>query len=284
MARRVITVFGGTGFVGRYIVKKLLEAGWVVRIPTRCFARTAKLRLMGSPGQLVPVGCDIADPDAVQQAIDGSEAVINLLGILYQRGRSNFENIHVQAAEHIARQSRDCGVKKLLHMSALAVERNPDSQYAISKYQVEKAARDAFPDAIIFRPSVIFGPEDNFLNQFATMARYFPVLPLIGTTGLFQLGRLDVDSPKFQPVYVGDVATAFVMALDNDALSGRTYELGGPHIYSFARLLRLMLQITRQNAFLLPVPFWLANIKAFFPAISAQTAPDPRSGTHTESG
>ena len=271
MDRRIVTVFGGTGFVGRHIVKRLLERDFIVRVPTRSFERVKKLKPMGYLGQVVPVHCDVRNEESLKSAIEGSEAVINLLGILYQRGSSSFMNIHVKAAKRIAEEAKACGVKTFLHMSALGVDKNPHALYATSKLAGENAVRAAFPDAVIFRPSVIFGPEDNFLNQFATMARYSPVLPVIGAPGLPKVeldkGKVDMlgdGGPKFQPVYVADVAEAFVTALVEGKSAGKTYELGGPEVYSFKGLLRDMLQITRQRAILMPVPFWLASIKAFF--------------------
>ncbi|OSQ31827.1 complex I NDUFA9 subunit family protein [Thalassospira sp. MCCC 1A03138] len=271
MDRRIVTVFGGTGFVGRHIVKRLLERDFIVRVPTRSFERVKKLKPMGYLGQVVPVHCDVRNEESIKGAIEGSEAVINLLGILYQRGSSSFMNIHVKAAKRIAEEAKACGVKTFLHMSALGVDKNPYALYATSKLAGEKAVRAAFPDAVIFRPSVIFGPEDNFLNQFATMARYSPVLPVIGAPGLPKVeldkGKVDMlgdGGPKFQPVYVADVAEAFVTALVEGKSAGKTYELGGPEVYSFMGLLRDMLQMTRQRAILMPVPFWLASIKAFF--------------------
>jgi len=271
MDRRIVTVFGGTGFVGRHIVKRLLERDFIVRVPTRSFERVKKLKPMGYLGQVVPIHCDVRDDGSLKDAIDGSEVVINLLGVLYERGGNNFANIHVKAAKRIAEEAKACGVKTLLHMSALGVDKNPSSNYATSKLAGENAVREAFADAVIFRPSVVFGQNDNFLNKFATLARFSPVLPVIGAPGLPKVdlgeGKVDIlgdGGPKFQPVYVGDVADAFVAAIGNTKATGKTYELGGPETYSFMGLLRDMLHITRQSAILVPVPFWLASIKAFF--------------------
>ncbi|MFH1805862.1 MAG: complex I NDUFA9 subunit family protein [Pseudomonadota bacterium] len=271
MDRRIITVFGGTGFVGRHIVKRLLDRGYIVRVPTRNFEHAKFLKPMGYLGQMVPVHCDVRVEGSVRKAVEGAHGVINLLGILYERGSRNFMNIHVLAAKRIAEESKACGVKTLLHMSALGVDKNPHALYATSKLAGEKAVRKAFPGAVIFRPSVIFGPEDNFLNQFATLARYSPVLPVIGTPALpkVNLGEGEIDlfgdgGPKFQPVYVADVAEAFVAAFEKTDMTGKTYELGGPEVYSFKALLEEMLEITRQKAWLMPMPFWLASIKAFF--------------------
>lgn len=271
MERRIVTVFGGTGFVGRHIVKRLLERDFIVRVPTRSFERVKKLKPMGYLGQVVPVHCDVRNEDSIKGAIDGSEAVVNLLGILYERGSSNFLNIHVKAAKRIAEEAKACSVKTFVHMSALGVDKNSSANYATSKLAGENAVREVFPTAVIFRPSVVFGPNDNFLNKFATMARFSPVLPVIGAPGLPKVdlgeGKVDIlgdGGPKFQPVYVGDVADAFVAAVCDASLAGKTFELGGPETYSFMGLLRDMLRITRQRAILMPVPFWLASIKAFF--------------------
>lgn len=271
MDRRIVTVFGGTGFVGRHIVKRLLERDFIVRVPTRSFERVKKLKPMGYLGQVVPVHCDVRNEDSIKGAIEGSEAVINLLGILYERGSNNFLNIHVKAAKRIAEEARACGVKTMVHMSALGVDKNSAANYATSKLAGENAVREVFPNAVIFRPSVIFGPNDNFLNKFATLARFSPILPVIGAPGLPKVdlgeGKVDIlgdGGPKFQPVYVGDVSDAFVAAVCDPSLAGKTFELGGPETYSFMGLLRDMLRITRQRAILMPVPYWLASIKAFF--------------------
>ncbi|AUG54792.1 complex I NDUFA9 subunit family protein [Thalassospira marina] len=271
MDRRIITVFGGSGFVGRYIVKRLLEAGYNVRVPTRFFERTKKLKPMGYLGQMVPVHCDVSDPEAIRRAVDGADAVINLVGVLYERGSRSFMNMHVVAAKNIAEAAKAAGVKTLVHMSALGANKNPHSLYATSKLAGEKAVRSAFPEAVIFRPSVIFGPEDNFLNKFAAMARVLPFIPVVGTPALPQvdLGKGSIDffgegGPKFQPVYVGDVADAFFKAVEDKTLAGETFELGGPEKYSFLQILEDMRELTRQRVCLLPVPFWLASIKAFF--------------------
>lgn len=271
MDRRIVTVFGGTGFVGRHIVKRLLERDFIVRVPTRNFERVKKLKPMGYLGQVVPVHCDVRNEDSIRGAIEGSEAVVNLLGILYERGSSNFLNIHVKAAKRIAEEARACGVKTFVQMSALGVDQNSAANYATSKLAGENAVREVFPSAVIFRPSVIFGPNDNFLNKFATMARFSPVLPVIGAPGLPKVdlgeGKVDIlgdGGPKFQPVYVGDVADAFVAAVGDTGLAGKTFELGGPETYSFMGLLRDMMRITRQRAVLMPVPFWMASVMAFF--------------------
>ncbi|OSQ40298.1 complex I NDUFA9 subunit family protein [Thalassospira mesophila] len=271
MDRRIITVFGGSGFVGRYIVKRLLEAGYNVRVPTRYFERTKKLKPMGYLGQMVPVHCDIKDTDAIRRAVDGADGVINLVGVLYERGASSFMNMHVLAAKNIAEASKAAGVKTFVHMSALGANKNPHSLYATSKLAGEKAVRAAFPEAVIFRPSVVFGPEDNFLNKFASMSRFLPVIPVVGTPALphVDLGKGSVDffgegGPKFQPAYVGDVADAFFKAVEDKHLAGQTFELGGPETYSFLQVLEDIRALTRQRVCLLPVPFWLASIMAFF--------------------
>ena len=268
MERRFVTVFGGSGFVGRYIVKRLADAGYTVRVPTRNTERAKFLKPSGYLGQILPIHCDATDGAAVKEVVAGSEAVINLIGILFERGARSFDAMHVHVAKTIAGACKEHGVDTLLHMSALGADADSDARYARTKATGEAAVRDIMPSAVIFRPSVIFGPEDGFLNMFALMGRFSPVLPVVGAalpTIDFQNGTLNGDDgPKFQPVYVGDVAEAFMTALNDTATRAQTYELGGPKVYSFKEILTFLLKTTRQKALLVPVPFGLAKLKAVF--------------------
>ena len=266
MDRRFVTVFGGSGFVGRYIIKHLADAGYTVRVPTRNTERAKFLKPCGYLGQILPIHCDVTDAAAVKEVVAGSEAVINLIGILFERGARSFDLMHVQVAKTIAEACKEYGVDTLLHMSALGADALSNARYAQTKAAAEAAVRAIMPSAVIFRPSVIFGPEDGFLNMFALMGRFSPVLPVVGAALPkfdFNTRTLEVDGgPKFQPVYVGDVADAFMTALTDPDTRTQTYELGGPKIYSFREILEFLLKTTRQKALLIPVPFGVAKLQA----------------------
>ncbi len=263
-----VTVFGGSGFIGRHLVARLAAQGYVVRAAVRDAAGAAFLKPMGDVGQVTPVGINITDETAVAAAVEGSDVVVNLVGVLFSRGRQNFEAIHRDGAERIARLSQQAGVSRLLHMSALGASKQSRSRYAWSKAAGEDAVREAFPNATIFRPSVIFGPDDDFFNRFAALARLLPVLPVFGCPlPSFRNGSIDIygdGGTKFQPVYVGDVADAMVASLARSDSIGTTYELCGPTVYSFKALMELVLDATDRKSLLVPIPFWVASLEAFF--------------------
>jgi uncharacterized protein YbjT (DUF2867 family) len=258
MSTNLVTVFGGSGFLGRHTVRALARAGWRIKVATRHPARGFFLRPLGTVGQIDFVKCDVSDAESVAHAVMGSSAVINLTGILFQKGQT-FEDVQVEGATNVAQAAARAGVGALVHVSAIGADPESDSSYAETKALGEQAVREAFADAVILRPSIIFGPEDGFFNKFAGMARFSPVLPLVGG-----------GHTRFQPVFVGDVAQAIVTAL-GDAARGRTYELGGPGVYSFKELLQLILRETGRRRALLPLPFGLASFKAAF----LQMLPNP---------
>lgn len=270
MARRVITVFGGAGFIGRHIVRRLAKAGWVIRVAGRHVDDAIYLKPMGDPGQILPWGADITDRDSVAAALNGAEAAINLVGILY----GNFEKMHVEGARTVAEVAAEQNLQALVHMSALGADPHSRSAYARTKAEGEQAVRAAFPDAVILRPSVVFGATDSFFNRFASMARFSPALPVIGAPAFPSVsfggdgpGGIDLfgdGGPKMQPVWVGDVAEAAVMGLTDKSMRGQTYELGGPHVYSFKELMQLTLEYTRRKRLLFPMPYWLASVQAWF--------------------
>lgn len=267
---RRVTVFGGSGFIGRHIVRRLASAGCVVRVAVRDPEGAAFLKPMGNVGQVVPVLADLTDERLVAAAVHGSDAVINLVGILYERGAQGFDAVHVEGARRIAAAAKAAGVARLIHMSALGAARDSISHYGRSKAAGEEAVRAAYPEATIMRPSVVFGPEDDFFNRFAVLARLLPALPVFGAeprcVRCFP-PKIDLwgrGGTHMQPVYVGDVADAFIHALADPATKGRTYELGGPRIYSFKQLMELVLAETRRKRLLVPVPLWIAAIKAVF--------------------
>jgi uncharacterized protein YbjT (DUF2867 family) len=253
MARGLITVFGGSGFIGRHLVRRLARQGWTIRVAVRRPSAANFLKPMGDVGQITPVRASIQDPVAVQAAVSGARAVVNLVGILYERGTRSFAAVHARGAHTVAEVCAGAGVERLIHMSAIGADLHAEAEYARSKGAGEAAVKTAFPKATILRPSVVFGPEDDFFNRFAVMARLSPALPLIGG-----------GHTRFQPVYVGDVAEAIAACLVDPATAGNTYELGGPRIYSFKELMELLMaQIGRQRL-LLPLPFTLASFQAMF--------------------
>jgi NADH dehydrogenase len=257
MNTRLVTVFGGSGFLGRHTVRALARAGWRIKVATRHPARGFFLRPLGTVGQIDFVKCDVADAESVAHAVMGADAVINLTGILFQKGQT-FEDVQAEGAAHIAQAAAAAGVAALVHVSAIGADANADAEYAVTKAEGEKSVREAFPDAVILRPSIIFGPEDGFFNKFAAMARFSPILPLVGG-----------GHTRFQPVFVGDVAQAIVTALSRQ--DGRTYELGGPATYSFKELLQIILRETGRKRALVPLPFAIASLKAAF----LQMLPNP---------
>ncbi|HXL71643.1 MAG TPA: complex I NDUFA9 subunit family protein [Rhizomicrobium sp.] len=252
MEARQITIFGGSGFLGRYVVRALAKKGWRIKVATRRPNRAFFLRPMGQVGQIGFIKCDVADAGQIAHAMAGSHAVVNLTGILFQRGQT-FDAVHVKGPEAIAREAARLGLRAMVHVSAIGADSESDSRYAESKAEGEKRVREAFPAATIMRPSLLFGPEDQFFNRFAEMARFLPALPLIGG------GRT-----LFQPVFVSDAAAAIVTALDDPSAQGKTYELGGPTVYSFKQLMEIMLGVIDRKRLLVPLPFWIAFLKSIF--------------------
>jgi uncharacterized protein YbjT (DUF2867 family) len=246
-----VAVIGASGFIGRYVVKRLAGRGSVVAAVVRDAERARFLQPMGDVGQIASLRADLRDERRLATALAGCDAVINLVGILFERRGESFAAIHHEGAGRVARLAAAAGARKLVHVSALGADPGSPAEYARTKAAGEAAVRAAFPSAVILRPSVVFGPEDDFFNRFAEMALYSPVLPLIGG------GRM-----RFQPVYVGDVADAVMAALDRPEAAGRVYELGGPRIYSFREILELVLAATRRKRLLVPLPWGLARLQA----------------------
>ena len=252
MEARQITIFGGSGFLGRYVVRALAKKGWRIKVATRRPNRAFFLRPMGQVGQIGFIKCDVADAGQIAHAMAGSQAVVNLTGILFQRGQT-FDAVHVKGPEAIGREAARLGLRAMVHVSAIGADSESDSRYAESKAEGEKRVREAFPSATIMRPSLLFGPEDQFFNRFAEMARFLPALPLIGG------GRT-----LFQPVFVSDAAAAIVTALDDPHAQAKTYELGGPTVYSFRQLMEIMLGVIDRKRLLVPLPLWIAFLKSIF--------------------
>ena len=244
-------VLGGAGFIGRYVVKRLAERGVVVAVGGRNAAAAKFLKLKGDVGQVGLFNIAIDNEALLPAYLEGNEALVNCVGILRESGRQRFDRVHHTAPARLARLAREAGIERFVHLSALGADPRSTSAYARSKALGEQAVRDAFPTATILRPSVVFGPEDEFFNRFAAIAMMSPVLPLIGG-----------GETRFQPVYVGDVADAVIRCLDDPATAGRTYELGGPTVYTMRQLMELLLAETRRKRLFADLPFGLAAFQA----------------------
>ncbi|MFL6688639.1 MAG: complex I NDUFA9 subunit family protein [Alphaproteobacteria bacterium] len=253
MIDKVVTVFGASGFLGRHTVRALAKGGfgWRVRACARNPNAANYLLPMGHVGQIQLMRANVRNREDVTRAIANSDAVVNLVGILNQSGGQKFGALQRDAAGTIAKCARAAGVQSLVQISAIGADAESDSAYARTKAEGERRVRDAFPAASILRPSIIFGPEDEFFNRFAGLARFLPGLPLIGG-----------GHTKFQPVYVGDVAAAIAKCVEDPATHGHTYELGGPTVYSFRELMQLMLQVINRRRLLIPIPFGIARMQA----------------------
>ena len=248
----VVTVFGGSGFLGRYVVQALARAGCRVKVAVRRPDLALHLQPLGGVGQIALIQANVRDEPSVKEALRGADAAVNLVGVLQQSGRQKFRAIHAEAAERIAKAAEAHGVKSLVHVSAIGADRLSPSLYARTKGEGEARVLAAFPDAVIVRPSLIFGPEDNFFNRFGALMRIAPVMPLFG------------GKTRMQPVFAGDVAQAIKAALAGGATEGAIYELGGPVSYTFRELLKRVGEWTEHPRPLFPIPFWIAKIPAFF--------------------
>ena len=246
---KLVTIYGGSGFVGRYIARRMAKAGWRVRVAVRRPNEAIFVRPYGVVGQVEPVFCNIRDDASVRAAMAGADAVVNCVGVANQVGANGFDAVQHQGAARIARIAAETGVARLVHLSSIGADAASDSLYARSKGQGEANVLAAFPSAVILRPSIIFGNEDGFFNRFAAMARLGPVLPVIGA------------DTRFQPVYVDDVAQAAVAGVLGTAAPG-IYELGGPDVASFRDLMRDMLAVIQRRRLVLGLPFWVGNLMA----------------------
>ena len=247
---RLVTVFGGSGFVGRHVVRALARQGWRIRAAVRRPDLAGHLQPLGAVGQIMPVQANLRYPASVLRAAEGSQVVINLVGILHEGGRQSFEAVHGFGARQVALAAREVGAR-LIHGSAIGADAASNALYARSKAAGEAAAREVLPESVIFRSSIVFGPEDNFFNRFAAMSRLSPFLPLIGG-----------GHTRFQPVFVGDIAEAFARAVDGKARPGTVYELGGPEVLTFRQLMELTLSEIDRKRLLLPVPGSIASLQA----------------------
>ncbi len=253
---KTATIFGGTGFIGAQIVRNLAKQGYIVKIATRVPEHAYFLKPCGSVGQIVPVFCDYRDSSSIKQAVKKSDIVVNCIGILYEKKKSSFKTAHIKIPRNIAQACKSQNVKRFVHISSLGV--HGSSKYGKTKLEGETEIMKEFPEATILRPSIVFGPQDNFFNMFAEMARYTPFLPLIGG-----------GHTKFQPVYVGDVADCVMAALTIDKSNennpcGKIYELGGPQTVTFRQIYALLFKYTGRSRTLITLPWGIAKIKAAF--------------------
>ncbi|RCL02325.1 MAG: 3-beta hydroxysteroid dehydrogenase [Candidatus Tokpelaia sp. JSC189] len=246
----LITVFGGSGFVGRQVVETLTRRGYRVRVAVRRPERAYYMQQIGEVGQIQMLKTNVRIRESVARALISADAAVFLPGVLYSNGKNNFKSVLIEGARNVAEFAASIGIP-LIHISALNTREGSSVPYITSKYEGEKIVKGAHPEAIILRPSIIFGPGDNFFNKFSDMARFSPILPLFGG-----------GKTKFQPVYVGDVAEMVVRALDGTILAGRVYELGGPEVLMFRELMEEILSVIRRRRAFVSVSFWLGRLIA----------------------
>lgn len=244
----IVTVVGGSGFVGRHVVRALADAGYTVNVLCRDTVAAAHLRTAGNVGQIVLQHADITRPETLKGKFDGSVGVVNLVSTLYSRGRQSFKALNVDGASHVAAEARLAGATSFVHISALGIDQADETQYGSTKKQGEANIRSVFPEAVVLRPSLIFGPGDGFFDRFARMSNRSPFLPIIGE-----------GTTKFQPVYVEDVAKAVVAALQKPG-AGKTFQLAGPGQYSMARLMQMILDTTERKRYLVRIPMLIAGM------------------------
>ncbi len=246
----LVTVFGGGGFIGRHIVQRLAAAGHSIRIAGRDTERAARLCTMGGVGQITPVAASITDEASSARAVAGADIVINLVGILFEGRAGDFQRIQAEGAGRVARLAAAAGAKQFLHLSAIGADAGSQSLYAQTKAAGEAAVLAAFPSAIILRPSVVFGPDDQFFNRFAGLAAMLPFMPVVS------------GETRFQPVYVGDVADAAMAALADPAAAGKVFELGGPRVMSMRQVLRYILDVTGRRRPMIALPEGFVRLQA----------------------
>ena len=247
---KLVTIYGGSGFVGRYIARRMAKQGWRVRVAVRRPNEALFVKTYGVVGQVEPVPCNIRDDASVLAALQGADAVVNCVGLLAENGKNTFEALQRAGAGRVARLAFETGITHLVHLSALGAESASPSHYSRTKAAGEHAVLAAFPSAVILRPSIVFGAEDAFFNRFAAMSQFAPILPVIGA------------STRFQPVYVEDVAQAAVLGALGTAEPG-IYELGGPEVFSFRELMEKMLLVIKRRRLILNVPFFAARLMGF---------------------
>lgn len=258
----LVTVFGGSGFIGKQVVRALAKRGLRVRVAVRRPNVAYEMPLMGDVGQIEVVQANLRNRASVERALDGAKAAVNLVGVLYEAGNQRFDALHAEGAETVAQACAGYGISRLVQMSALGADAESESSYARTKAQGEAAARGHVPGAVIMRPSIVFGPEDHFFNRFASMATMSPVLPLPGG-----------GETLYQPVFVGDVGNAIATCIVDPATAGRTFEIGGPETLSFKQLMELMLRVIHRKRLLLPLPYPVASLIGLMGDIQSKVLP-----------
>lgn len=251
---KLVTIFGGSGFVGRYIARRLAKEGWRIRVAVRNPNEALFLKPYGVVGQVVPILCNIRNDDSVRDATRGADVVVNCVGVLAETGKNTFEAVQTEGAERIARIAAEEGVARMVQLSAIGADAESGSEYGRTKAAGEEAVLRHMPDAMILRPSIIFGPEDDFFNRFAGMATMGPVVPVVGAR------------TRFQPVYVDDVAAAAAKGVFGEAPGG-IYELGGPDVNTFRELMQQMLGYIHRRRLVLGMPFWAGRVVAAFGSV-----------------
>jgi NADH dehydrogenase len=251
--RTLVTIYGGSGFIGRHVVRAIARTGARMRVAVRRPELAGHLQPLGGVGQINAVQANVRFADSLLAAADGADAIVNLVGILFPTGKQTFKAVQDEGARHVAEAAREKGAKALVHISAIGAAPEALSVYARSKALGEKAVREVYPDAVILRPSIVFGPEDDFFNRFARLARIAPVLPLIGG-----------GKTRIEPVFAGDVAKAVIAGLTGEARADAPYELGGPEILTLKEIMQRVLAYTMRRRLLVSEPFWLARLQAFF--------------------
>lgn len=263
---KLVTIYGGSGFVGRYIARRMAKDGWRVRVAVRRPNEALFVKPYGVVGQVEPILCNIRDDASVHAAMQGADAVVNCVGILAEHGKNTFDAVQAEGAERVARLAAAEGVGSMVHISAIGADASGESEYQQTKAEGEEAVLKHMPNAVILRPSIVFGPEDEFFNRFAGMTRFGPILPVVGA------------ETKFQPVYVDDISKAAAMALEGDAKPG-IYELGGPDVNTFRELMRHMLDVIRRKRLIMNIPFpiasFMASVSRFLNIISLGLLPMP---------
>lgn len=244
---KLVTIYGGSGFVGRYIARRMAKAGWRVRVAVRRPNEAIFVKPYGVVGQVEPVLCNIRDDRSVREVMAGADAVVNCVGILAEAGKNKFDAVQAEGAERIARIAADEGIDSMVHISAIGADPDAESDYSRTKALGEAGVMEHMPNAVILRPSIVFGPEDEFFNRFASMTKFGPALPVVGA------------ETRFQPVYVDDVAKAAELALTSKVAPG-IYELGGPEVATFRELMEKMLDVIHRRRLILNIPFMVAEI------------------------
>lgn len=253
MTKGLVTIFGGSGFIGRYAARELVKKGWRVRVACRRVNLAGDVRLAGAPGWVDIVQANIRDRASIERALEGADAVVNLVGVLIEKGRQTFESTQAEGAALLAQVAAEKGISRFVQVSAIGENAESKSDYAKTKAEAEAAVREAIPTATILRPSAVFGPEDNFFNKFAAMAawpimNFLPMMPAIGG-----------GKTKMQPVYAGDVAEAIAVAVDTAGTAGKTYELGGPRVYTMNEIYDHILSAIDRPRFKISLPFFMAK-------------------------